>query len=157
MRYPKEPEVGVGAVVLEDNKILLVKRKYPPGAGKWSVPGGHLKLGEPLYRAAVRELEEETGVKAEPKGIINIDELVEVDKNGRIRFHYVLIDVLLEPKTPLNEARASSDALEVAVIPIRESLNLKLTRSSRSLIEKLLKGVAITLNSNHIRYIERSL
>mgnify|MGYP000057448100 CR=1 FL=1 len=155
MKYPKEPEVGVGVVAVDDSsRILLVKRKYPPGAGKWSIPGGHLELGESISEAAVRELYEETGIKGDPIGIVNIDELVVYDDEGGIKHHYVLIDVLVKPKNPLENAKPSSDALEIAVIPIKESLNLDITKTSRSLIEKLISRGEILLKSNFITYSE---
>lgn len=155
MKYPTNPEVGVGVVAIdESNRILLVKRKYPPGAGKWSIPGGHLELGESLYEAAVRELYEETGINGDPIGIVNIDELVVYDDKEKIKYHYVLIDVLVKPKTPLENAKASSDALEIAVIPIREAVNLDITKTSRSLIEKLISKGEMLLKSNFITYSE---
>ncbi|MEM1545392.1 MAG: NUDIX hydrolase [Candidatus Methanomethylicia archaeon] len=155
MKYPTNPEVGVGVVVIdESNRILLVKRKYPPGAGKWSIPGGHLELGESLYEAAIRELYEETGINGDPIGIVNIDELVVYDDKKRIKYHYVLIDVLVKPKTPIENAKASSDVLEIAVIPIREAVNLDITKTSRSLIEKLISKGGILLRSNFITYSE---
>ncbi|MEM2194208.1 MAG: NUDIX hydrolase [Candidatus Methanomethylicia archaeon] len=155
MKYPTNPEVGVGVVVIdESNRILLVKRKYPPGAGKWSIPGGHLELGESLYEAAIRELYEETGINGDPIGIVNIDELVVYDDKKRIKYHYVLIDVLVKPKTPIENAKASSDVLEIAVIPIREAVNLDITKTSRNLIEKLISKGGILLRSNFITYSE---
>jgi ADP-ribose pyrophosphatase YjhB (NUDIX family) len=155
MKYPKEPEIGVGVVAVDDSsRILLVKRKYPPGAGKWSIPGGHLELGESLSEAAVRELYEETGIKGDPIGIVNIDELVVYDDEGGVKYHYVLIDILVKPKNPLENAKPSSDALEIAVIPLRESLNLDITKTSRSLIEKLISRGEILLKSNFITYSE---
>lgn len=154
MKYPKEPEVGVGVVVLDKGgRILLVKRRYPPGAGKWSIPGGHLELGESLYEAAIRELYEESGISGDPIGIVNIDELV-VYGDGKVKYHYVLIDVLVEPKVPLENAKASSDALEVAIVPLNEATNLDLTRTSRSLIEKLMSRREAILKSNFITYLE---
>ena len=152
LKYPSEPEVGVGVVVLDGDKILLIKRKYPPGAGKWSVPGGHVKLGESLYDAAVRELKEETGIDGEPLGVINVDELVEYDSNGKIRYHYVLVDVLVKPKTSLERARPSSDALDVKIVPLKDSLNLDLTLTCKSLIKKLLSGKYCIIRSNFIQY-----
>ena len=151
MKYPPFPQVGVGAIVIEGDNILLVKRANEPGKDKWSVPGGHLKLGESLYEAAVRELREETGIEGEAIGIINIDEYVEYD--GKIRYHYVLIDVLIRNHTPLSEARPGGDAKEVGIFQLSESLNLNLTRSTRSLIEKLLRRPKL-IQSNFI-FIER--
>jgi ADP-ribose pyrophosphatase YjhB (NUDIX family) len=148
--YPDKPEVGVGAVVIdEDNNILLIKRVNPPGEGKYSVPGGHLNLGESIYDAAIRELREETGIEGEPIGIINIDEYVEYERD-RIRYHYVLIDVLIRPKTPLNKAVARSDAKEILVLKLEDSLRVNLTKSVRSLITKMVNGKTVLLDSNFI-------
>lgn len=147
MEYPPFPQVGVGAIVLEDKKILLVKRRNPPGAGKWSVPGGHLKLGESIYSAAIRELHEETGIDGEAIGIINVDEYVEDD--GRIRFHYVLIDVLIKSKTPLGAARPGGDVEQVRMVELEEALKMNLTKSTRSLIRKIMIGAPL-LRSNFI-------
>jgi len=138
MEFPIEPEVGVGAIIISDNKILLVKRVNPPGKGRWSVPGGHLKLGESIYEAAKRELKEETGIIAEPLGIINVDEYVEY-LDDITRYHYVLIDVLMKPKTPIESAKAGSDAEKIGLYPLKDALKLNLTKSTRSLIEKLIK------------------
>ena len=156
MKYPKEPEVGVGALLIDPKeRVLLVRRKYPPAKGKWSVPGGHVKLGEPLYAAAIRELKEETGVEAEPVGVVNIDEMVERDSKGRIRYHYVLIDVLVKPLSDPEKARASSDALETALVPLDRVLELDLTRTVRSLFEKILRRKTLTvLETNFIQYTE---
>ncbi len=153
MEYPPYPQVGVGAVVLVDDKILLVQRINPPGAGKWSVPGGHLKLGESIYKAAKRELYEEAGVEGEAIGIVNIDEYVEYD--GKIRFHYVLIDVLIRPRIPPTRLKPGGDVSKASFFSLKESLNLDLTRSTRSLITKILDGYSI-LNSNFI-YIDSSM
>ncbi len=150
MRYPPEPEVGVGSIVVENGTILLVKRANPPGAGLWSVPGGHLKLGESLYNAAVRELREETGIVGTPIGIVNVDEYLEYDESGQIKYHYVLIDVMIEPETPLKNARPASDVLEVGVFPLEDALKLKLTRSTRSLIGKLIGSELRLIKSNFI-------
>ena len=149
MMYPDSPRVGIGSVVLEGDRILLVRRLNEPGRGKYSVPGGHLKLGESIYDAAVRELREETGLDSRPLGIINIDEYVEYE-SGVIRFHYVLIDVLLEALTPLRHAKPSSDVDDVKVMELGEALKLRLTRSTRSLIEKIMGGGLRLIESNFI-------
>lgn len=151
MKYPPYPQVGVGAIVIEGDNILLVKRANEPGRNKWSVPGGHLKLGESIYSAALRELKEETGIDGEAVGIINIDEYVEYD--GKIRYHYVLIDVLVKNHIPLCNAEPGEDAIEVGVFQLSRALDLDLTRSTRSLIEKLLDRPTL-IKSNFI-YIKR--
>jgi ADP-ribose pyrophosphatase len=97
--YPREPKVGVGCLVLRKDKILLVKRKYPPNPGKWSIPGGHMELGESILETAARELEEETGLKGKPLGVVNVDDFIMKDKLGRIKYQYVLVTVLLDAPT----------------------------------------------------------
>ncbi len=138
-RYPKHPLVGVGAVVLIEDKVLLVRRAAPPGKGKWSIPGGLVELGESLSNAAVRELYEETGIRAKPLGVIDVEEYIERDVRGRIVYHYVIIDILVEP---LGELRphAQSDALEVGLFSISDALELELTSSTRKFLRKLLES-----------------
>lgn len=140
MKYPTRPEVGVGALVVRDGKVLLVRRSNPPGRGKWSIPGGHLELGEGICRAALRELEEETGVTGEPLGVVEVSELIERDDRGAVLYHYVLIDVLIDPTTPPEEARARSDALDAAFVSLDEALRMDLTNSTRGLLERAAAG-----------------
>jgi|Deesub1362A_J573_1020465.scaffolds.fasta_scaffold00209_16 ADP-ribose pyrophosphatase YjhB (NUDIX family) len=138
MEFPDRPEVGVGAVVLEGQNILLIKRKYPPDEGKWSIPGGHVKLGEPLFDAAIRELKEETDIEGIPEKIIDVGEII-VDDRGKVRYHYVVVDILVSPVTPLKEAKPSGDATDVISLPLRKTLELDLSSSTRMLIQKLIK------------------
>ena len=137
--YPSEPRVGVGVLVLRDGGILLVRRRYPPYAGKWSIPGGHVELGESLLDAAVRELEEETGLRGRPLGVVNVDEYICRDEEGRVKYHYVLVTVLVE--APSGEPRAGSDALDAAFIGLEEAENLDLTPATRGLLDKLRRGL----------------
>ena len=136
MRYPGKPEVGVGALVIGGDAVLLVKRANPPGIGRWSIPGGHLMLGETIYGAALRELKEETGIDGKPLGTVGIGELIEHGERG-IEYHYVLVDVLVEPYGSLDSARPSSDALDVAVVELKEALGLELTKTTRRLLERV--------------------
>lgn len=136
--YPHSPVVGVGSLVMENGMVLLVKRKNDPGRNLWSVPGGHLELGEDVLEAAVRELEEETGVRAEPLGIINVDTLVVRDRQSKIKYHYVLIDVLMA--NARGEPRASGDVLEVRYFNLSDAMKLSLTSTVRGLLEKIWRG-----------------
>ncbi|BAN90770.1 NUDIX hydrolase [Aeropyrum camini] len=136
--YPSQPVVGVGCLVLRGGRILLVKRRYSPGRGKWSIPGGHVRLGETLEEAAVRELEEETGVKGRPLGVVNVDDAITLDEKG-VRYHYVLVTVLLEDLG--GEPRAGDDAEEAGFYTFDEALRLDLTPSTRGLIEKITGGM----------------
>jgi len=117
----------------------MVKRKYPPRKGYWSIPGGHVELGERLEEAAARELREETGLEAEPLGIVNLDELIVYDKDGAVEYHYVLVDVLLERKG--GELRAGSDALDVTWMNINKvAKRTDVTMSTRGLMKKIIRG-----------------
>jgi ADP-ribose pyrophosphatase YjhB (NUDIX family) len=140
VRYPVRPEVGVGALVTLNGRVLLVKRSNPPGKGKWSVPGGHLELGENIYHAAARELEEETGVIGEPLGVVGISELIERDEREVVLYHYVLVDILVDPRTSPDKASARSDASDVAFISLNDALGMDLTNSARGLLERLAAG-----------------
>ena len=128
------PRIGVGAIVLRGDSILLVKRKYPPFQGYWSIPGGHLKPGETVFEGCLRELEEETGIRGRALGILDIHELIMLGENG-VERHYLLVDVLVEYLE--GEARASSDALEAKWFKLEEALGLELTPSTRKLLEKI--------------------
>ena len=109
--YPDAPRVGVGAVILKEDRVLLVKRGSPPSQGKWSIPGGLVQLGETVEAAAIREVEEECGLRVHLRGIAGIAERIVPGHDGRVRYHYVLIDYLAAPET--DAARAGSDAAEV--------------------------------------------
>jgi ADP-ribose pyrophosphatase YjhB (NUDIX family) len=110
--YPRVPLIGVGAVVLRGDQVLLIRRAKPPRQGEWSLPGGLQKLGETIYDAAAREVLEETGVTARPFSIIDVVDLIERDSDtqARVRWHYTLIDVLALWQA--GEPRPAADAAE---------------------------------------------
>ncbi|MBK8209374.1 MAG: NUDIX hydrolase [Rhodospirillales bacterium] len=117
--FPQSPLVGVGAVVLRDDKVLLIRRAHPPRQGEWSLPGGLQKLGETVYEAAAREVMEETGIAIQPLGIVDVVDLIERDGeylNSRVRWHYTLIDVYALWQA--GEPRPGTDAEEVSWVPI---------------------------------------
>jgi 8-oxo-dGTP diphosphatase len=91
--YPEAPIVGVGAVVIDGTKVLLVRRGNEPLKGEWSLPGGALELGETLQQGIVREVFEETGLTVSPVGVVEIlDRITPDEESGRVRYHYVLVD-----------------------------------------------------------------
>jgi ADP-ribose pyrophosphatase YjhB (NUDIX family) len=121
--YPDAPRVGVGAVILDGDRVLLVKRGQPPSQGKWSIPGGLVHLGERIEDAVRREVEEECGVQVRVLdlcGVIDRVRLAPADDGAapRVHYHYVIIDYVasIESGVP----RAGSDAAEVRWVPIRE-------------------------------------
>ncbi len=92
--YPQAPVAGVGAVVLRDGQVLLVRRGREPLHGRWSLPGGVLELGETMAEAVVREVFEETGLRVAPLGMVETFDRIHRDADGRLQYHYVLVDFL---------------------------------------------------------------
>lgn len=108
--YPIVPRVGVGAITIKDEKVLLVKRGIEPSKGLWAIPGGTLKLGESLQECAAREILEETGVAIKVRECIYVFDFIERDSKRKIKFHYVIIDFSADYVA--GEPRGADDALE---------------------------------------------
>ena len=108
--YPDAPRVAIGAVVIRNGAVLLVRRSKPPSEGLWAIPGGSVELGESLQQAAERELFEETGVRVRAGTPCFAFDAVHRDADGRIRFHYVIVDLRAEYLSGEPEPR--DDALE---------------------------------------------
>jgi 8-oxo-dGTP diphosphatase len=96
-RYPSRPLVGAGAVVHRGDKVLLLKRSNPPNQGRWALPGGLVELGETVQDAAVREINEETGLKVEIEGLIDVQNDLHWDDESKLEYHYILVDYLARP------------------------------------------------------------
>ena len=92
--YPDRPYVGAGAVIVQDGQVLIVKRKYDPLAGQWSLPGGGVELGETLEDSIVREMLEETGLRIEVGPVIEVFDRIMKDAAGNVQYHFVLVDYL---------------------------------------------------------------
>jgi 8-oxo-dGTP diphosphatase len=124
--YPTCPLVGIGALVVENGKIALIRRGKAPLQGEWSIPGGMLELGETLRQGAEREALEETGLVVRATELLGVFDRVIPDSDGKIVYHYVLIDFLCERVS--GELRAGADAAdakwftpdEVAKLPLAE-------------------------------------
>ncbi|WP_054853944.1 NUDIX hydrolase [Vulcanisaeta distributa] len=152
--YPRYPLVGVGAVVIMDGKILLIRRGAEPNrGGKWSVPGGMVEPGEDPDRAVLRELQEETGIIGRSMGLFGVYQYIERDKEGRVKYHFLLLDYLVEPIG--GEPRASSDATELKFIDLREALNLDLTDTARQLIMDLVDSGLRPCGGGLIKYVNK--
>ena len=143
-RYPIRPHIGVGILLIRNNHLLLVKRKYNPDAGYWSIPGGHLDLGEKVQDAAIREAYEETGFKTEITKLAGIINKIMYDEKGKIEYHYVLINYFVKQiegdvdQPPV----ADDDALDAKFVPFEELKNYKLTDSLIELLKDLKIGFA---------------
>lgn len=139
-KYPIVPLVGVGVMLIRDNSLLLVKRKFDPDAGYWAIPGGHLDLGERVEDAAEREAYEETGFIVKVSKLAGIIDKVMYDNDGKVEYHYVLINYFVEQiKGDYNQGPVpNSDALDARFVPFDELKGYTLTESLIELL-KLLK------------------
>ena len=108
--YPNRPIIGVGVVVWQGERVLLVRRGKPPRVGHWSLPGGAQRLGETIAEAARREVKEEAGLEVVLGDVVATADLIERDGQDRIRYHYTLIDFVAEATSP--ELRPGSDAAD---------------------------------------------
>ena len=136
--YPDRPLIGVGAVIVQDKRALLIRRGQAPLLGEWSLPGGVLECGETLREAAVREALEETGLFVEVIDMLGVYERVIRSEDGRVRYHYVLIDFLCHAVS--GELKAGSDAAEAGWFTREELPALKLAYDANDVV---LKGLAV--------------
>jgi len=132
--YPDNPLVGVGAVIIQDGRVLLIRRGQPPLLGEWSLPGGVLECGETLSEATIREAREETGLTVETGEMLGVYERIIRSEDGRVRYHYVLIDFLCRPST--GTLSAGSDATEVRWFTAEELSGLKLRADTLEVIHR---------------------
>ena len=131
--YPESPLIGVGAIIVEDHRVVLVKRGHPPLLGEWSIPGGVLEVGELLKDAAVREAREETGLTVEAGEILGIFDRI-VREGEKIVYHYVLVDFLC--RRTAGELHPGSDADEVRWFSEAELQALNLAQDTEEVIRK---------------------
>jgi 8-oxo-dGTP diphosphatase len=136
--YPDNPLVGVGAVIVRDSRVLLIRRGQAPLLGEWSLPGGVLECGETLREATIREVREETGLIVETGELLGVYERVIRSDDGRVRYHYVLIDFLC--RVLGGDLAAGTDAAEVRWFEREELEGLNLPHDTREVIAKGLKG-----------------
>ena len=145
--YPESPLVGVGAVIVDGrvddhtgkHRVLLIRRGQPPLLGEWSLPGGLLECGETLRDAVAREAREETGLVVETGEMLGVYERVIRDEEGRVQYHYVLIDFLCRPVG--GDLKAGSDAADVRWFTRDELPALNLAPDANDVA---LKGLART-------------
>jgi 8-oxo-dGTP diphosphatase len=127
--YPDQPVVGIGAVIIQNGKIALIKRGNEPSRGKWTIPGGLVELGESLEVAVIRETKEETLLDVEDPTLIDVVDNVDLDEQGKVKYHYVIIDYLVHVKA--GTIQAASDAEELRWVPFDEVEAYNLTASFR--------------------------
>jgi len=136
--YPDRPLVGVGALIYREEDILLVRRALPPSAGKWSIPGGLVEIGESVWDACRREVAEETGLDIDLSGILDVNEMIEKDANGRILYHYLLIG--FEGAFVGGEVGINRESTDWTWTRMTDALSMEITRTAKRLIEAKLAG-----------------
>jgi 8-oxo-dGTP diphosphatase len=140
--YPDQPVAGVGAVIVHEGKIVLVKRGNEPSRGKWTIPGGLVELAESPEQSVIREAKEETDLDVENPSLIDVVSNVDLDEKGRVKYHYIIIDYLVHVKGGI--IKAGSDAVELRWVPFDEVESYDLTTSFRLFFrqnsEKLAKA-----------------
>lgn len=130
--YPECPLVGVGAVIVRDARVVLVKRGRAPLLGEWSIPGGLLEVGETLRQGAEREALEETGLTVRATELLGVFERIVPDDEKRMRYHYVLIDFLCEAVS--GELEASGDAADAGWFSHDELADLALPEDTAAVL-----------------------
>jgi len=133
-RYPDRPCLAVGAIVFKDGRVLLVRRGQPPAEGEWAIPGGSVEIGETLQQAAQRELLEETGIRIQAGEPCFIFDAIHIDPDGRVRFHYVVIDLLADYVEGF--PRAGGDAADARWVSAEELGGLTLSPATRDLLKR---------------------
>jgi len=132
--YPEQPLVGIGAIIICNGKILLEKRKGEPGRGKWTVPGGLVELGESAEQTVMREVREETNLEVEQPELVDVVNSVTTDENGKIKYHFVIVDYFVKLKG--GRLKAADDAAELRWVEFSEVENYDLTRSFREFFQR---------------------
>jgi len=133
-RFPQRPVLGVGALLFDRGRILLVERGKEPLKGYWSLPGGVLEIGETLEQGVIREVREETGLEVKPVKMLEIFERIIRDAHGAPEYHYVLIDYIC--RVTGGSLRAADDASRVAWVPRRLLPTYQITAGTLPVIEK---------------------
>lgn len=117
-KYPEHPIVGVGGIIFREDQVLLIKRGKEPGLGQWSIPGGVVRPGETLKEAVVREIFEETHLKVKVLALAKILERIFRDSEGRVAYHYVLVDFLCRHLS--GTLQHDSDAQDACFVALKD-------------------------------------
>lgn len=132
--YPAHPIVGVGAVVFDGGRVLLVRRAHAPLKGEWNLPGGAVELGETLESALVREVTEETGLDISVGPVVEVLDRVQRAPDGRVEYHFVIIDYLCTVRGGV--VAHGSDASDVCWVPVSELSTFRVTNKAIEVIRK---------------------
>ena len=133
-RYPSLPMVGAGAVVHKDGHVLLIRRKYPPNAGRWAIPGGLVELGETTSAAAAREVKEETGLSVRIERLLDVGTDLHRDEGSRIEYHFVLVDYSAVPVA--GRLKLNSESSAWGWFSEEKTRRMDMSRGTRAVIRK---------------------
>jgi len=133
--YPETPVCAVGAIVFRGNAVLLIRRAKPPAQGKWSIAGGVVRLGETLEAAVVREVREEAGIEVKPLAVGKVVGRIYRDSEGKIAYHYVIIDYVCEAR--VGQPRAGSDASDAGFFEIEKLEEMDMTEGTAEVIREV--------------------
>jgi ADP-ribose pyrophosphatase YjhB (NUDIX family) len=133
--YPQAPVCAVGAIVFRGSEVLLVQRGKPPAQGKWSIPGGAVRLGETLESAIVREIREEAGMDVKPLGVGKVIDRIYKDSQGKIAYHYVIVDYVCEASA--EQPTPGSDANDAGFFEIQGLDGMDLTEGTAEVIREV--------------------
>jgi ADP-ribose pyrophosphatase YjhB (NUDIX family) len=129
--------VGVGAVIVSEGKVLIVKRRYEPLAGQWSLPGGGVEVGETLEASIAREMLEETGLEIDVGPVIEVFDRISRDADGKVRYHFVLVDYLCWPVG--GSLQPASDVADALFVEPSELHRYSLTEKATAVIMRALE------------------
>jgi 8-oxo-dGTP diphosphatase len=136
-QYPDRPFVAVGTIVVKDGDVLLARRGKEPSYGLWSIPGGAVDVGEGLKVAAARETREECGIEVEITDVLEVVERMVRDPEGRVQFHYVIIDYLA--RWASGELTSSPEVLESRWVPPEDFPEYEMTRGTAEVVLRMLE------------------
>jgi ADP-ribose pyrophosphatase YjhB (NUDIX family) len=132
--YPHRPIVGVGAVILKGERVLLARRANSPGKGLWSLPGGAVECGETLTEALKREIEEEISAHIEIGGLVDVYDRIFRDEVGRVRYHYVLVDYW--GRIAAGKPQAGSDISEIGWFAVKDLDSMQVGGQLKAAVKK---------------------
>jgi 8-oxo-dGTP diphosphatase len=133
--YPDRPVAGVGAIIVRNGNILLVKRGSEPGKGRWSVPGGVVELGEAVEDTVVREVKEECSLGVEVQGLIDVVDNLIPDEKGSWLYHFIILDYFVEVIGEFNPV-AGSDIQMLKWVSLEEAKEMELTKVFREFLDR---------------------
>lgn len=136
--YPERPLLGVGAVIVNDDQVLVVRRANPPLQGEWSIPGGLVDTGETTKEAVVREIREETNLTIEPVELVEVFERILRDADSRVQYHFVVTDYLCRLLS--GEPRPGTDVSDMRWARVEELQVLGITPETTAVIRKALNA-----------------